>query len=101
VATDDRAEYGAGHWPSAAIFNDVKAVTTPHAGDAGVLAWSSQSPQGLAASTGVITWAIVRYPRQRPSVGGQRCRTFDLANLTTVNLDASLSGEGVSYLGVG
>ncbi len=88
----------------ATIYNGKKAVTT--AGTRVTLASSqavkSVTIKALVANTGVI---YVGDASVSSTTGFQLASgdtiSMDIANLSTVNLDASVSGEGVSYLGVG
>ncbi len=86
------------------IYNGKKAVTT--AGTRVTLASSqtikSVTIKALAANTGII---YVGDASVASTTGFQLSAgesvSFDIANLSTVNLDASVSGEAVTYLGIG
>lgn len=86
-----------------AVLNGKTTVTT--AGTRVVLASSttckSVTIKALAANTGIIYVgsSTVSSANGFALVAGETV-TLDIANLTTVNLDASVSGEGVTYVGI-
>lgn len=104
----DQGTAGASAWlvtenPPASVLNGNKNVTT--AGTRVTLAGSTSAKSVTVKAKRTNTGSIYVGDSSVSSANGFELRagdsvSLDIANLQTVNLDASVSGEGVTFLGV-